>query len=132
MDEQHTLHHATCHCGAVQLSIEAPAKLLVQECNCSMCQRTGFLHIIVPANRFKLLHGQDDLQCYTFNTGIAKHYFCRHCGCKPFYVPRSNPDGFSVNYRCLDHSTVSEVVIEAFDGQNWEQNGPALQHLSNS
>lgn len=125
-------HRASCHCGAVQLEIEAPAELTVQQCNCSMCERTGFLHIIVPAQGFKLLQGQDDLSCYTFNTGVAKHYFCKHCGCKPFYVPRSNPDGFSVNLRCLDRSTISKVEIQAFDGQNWEQHGAELKHLSKS
>lgn len=125
-------HIASCHCGAVVVALEAPAVLDVQECNCSMCERTGFLHVIVPASRFTLKQGQDDLTCYTFNTGIAKHYFCKHCGCKPFYVPRSNPDGFSVNFRCIDQSTVAGVHIEKFDGQNWEQEGANLAHLSQS
>ncbi len=123
-------HTASCHCNAVQIEIDAPAVLEVQECNCSMCTRTGFLHLIVPANQFVLVQGEDDLTCYTFNTGVAKHYFCKHCGCKPFYVPRSNPDGFSVNLRCLDRRNVEAVNITPFDGQNWEQHGAALAHLS--
>lgn len=123
-------HQASCHCGAVMVEIEAPAVLEVQSCNCSMCERTGFLHVIVPASRFWLKQGKDELTCYTFNTGVAKHYFCKHCGCKPFYVPRSNPDGFSVNLRCIDRSTVEDVKLEAFDGQNWEQHGASLAHLS--
>ncbi len=123
-------HLANCHCGKIQIEVEAPADLEIQDCNCSMCTRTGFLHLIVPASRFRLLQGQDDLSCYTFNTGVAKHYFCKHCGCKPFYVPRSNPDGFSVNLRCIDRSTVASVRITPFDGQNWEQHGAELAHLS--
>ena len=123
-------HLANCHCGKIQIEVEAPADLEIQDCNCSMCTRTGFLHLIVPASQFRLLQGQDDLTCYTFNTGVAKHYFCKHCGCKPFYVPRSNPDGFSVNLRCIDRSTVSSVNITPFDGQNWEQHGASLAHLS--
>lgn len=123
-------HLANCHCGKIQIEVEAPADLEIQDCNCSMCTRTGFLHLIVPASQFRLLQGRDDLTCYTFNTGVAKHYFCKHCGCKPFYVPRSNPDGFSVNLRCIDRSTVNSVNITPFDGQNWEQHGGSLAHLS--
>lgn len=124
------IHRGSCHCGAVAIEVEAPDDLLVQECNCSMCQRSGFLHLIVPATRFRLLRGQESLTTYTFNTGTARHLFCRVCGIKPFYVPRSNPDGFSVNVRCLDPSTIRSVKIEPFDGQNWEAGGAALAHLS--
>ena len=51
-------------------------------------------------------------------------------GVKSFYVPRSNPDGWSVNLRCLDPGTLESVVLEDFDGRNWEQHGAALAHLS--
>lgn len=91
---------------------------------------TGFLHLIVPASRFRLLQGEDQLATYTFNTGVAKHRFCRRCGIKSFYVPRSNPDGFSVNLRCLDPDTRPQASIEAFDGQHWERHGEALAELS--
>lgn len=81
---------------------------------------TGFLHLIVPADRFRLLQGGDELTTYTFNTGVARHFFCRHCGVKSFYVPRSHPDGYSVNVRCLDRATISFVRVDEFDGQHWE------------
>ncbi len=123
-------HHGGCHCGAVKFEVRAPARLLVQRCNCSMCARTGFEHLIVAAADFKLLSGQDQLSTYTFNTGVAKHLFCKICGIKSFYVPRSNPDGFSVNLRCLEMGTVEQVTYEDFDGQNWERAGHTLAHLS--
>ena len=91
---------------------------------------TGYQHLIVPAARFRLLRGIDALCEYTFNTGVARHRFCRHCGIKSFYVPRSNPDGVSVNLRCVDRSGFEQVDIEPFDGRNWEQAGAALAHLS--
>jgi len=91
---------------------------------------TGFLHLIVPASRFRLLRGADALEAYSFNTGTARHLFCHRCGIKSFYVPRSNPDGYSVNVRCLDRSTIDGVTVEAFDGQNWEQSAATLRHLS--
>ncbi len=114
-------HKGSCHCGAIVIEVSAPADIEIHECNCSMCERTGFLHLIVARENFQLLQGQQDLTTYTFNTGVAQHYFCKHCGCKPYYIPRSNPDGFSVNFRCLDKSQFTKVVVKPFDGQNWEQ-----------
>lgn len=111
---------------------QAPPSITVQACNCSICAKTGFLHLIVPGDRFRLIQGSGALTTYTFNTGVAKHTFCRHCGVKPFYVPRSNPDGFSVNMRCLDQSTFTAVNVEPFDGQNWEDHADDLKHLSQS
>ncbi len=93
---------------------------------------TDFLHIILPESKFRLLEGDEKLLHYQFNTGIAKHRFCGICGIKSFYTPRSNPDGVSVNYRCVDRKTISEVVIEDFDGSNWEANADSLAGLSNS
>ena len=81
--------------------------------------------------RFRaLLQGAEVLQSYTFNTGAARHLFCRTCGIKSFYVPRSNPDGFSVNARCLDRTTIEDIQVEPFDGRHWEQSADALRHLS--
>lgn len=123
-------HRGSCHCGAVRFEVRAPRDVTVQRCNCSICARTAFLHLIVPGRDFRLLAGADALTTYTFNTGVAKHLFCRVCGVKSFYVPRSNPDGYSVNLRCLEPATLGAVTVEDFDGQNWEQGGAALSHLS--
>ena len=123
-------HDGGCHCGAVTFQARAPRAVTVQECNCSMCAKTGFLHLIVSKDRFRLLTGQDALSEYRFNTGTARHLFCSACGVKSFYVPRSNPDGWSVNLRCLDRSGFDTVTVEAFDGRNWEANAGALAHLS--
>jgi len=114
-------HSGGCHCGRVRFEVLAPAQLEVSDCNCSICAKSGYLHLIVPSSRFRLLSGAEQLTSYQFNTGTAKHLFCAICGVKSFYVPRSNPDGYSVNARCLDAGTVSAVRVSAFDGQNWEQ-----------
>ncbi len=118
-----------CHCGAVRFEVEAPAAVEVEHCNCSICHKSGFLHLIVPLADFHLLQGSDALQTYTFNTGVARHTFCRHCGIKPFYTPRSNPDGMDINLNCLDTLPASVTVVE-FDGRNWEQNAHTLAHKS--
>jgi hypothetical protein len=109
------IHRGGCHCGAVAFEVEAPARLTVSECNCSICRMSGYLHLIVPRTRFRLLRGEASLSTYTFNTGVARHLFCRQCGVKSFYVPRSNPDGYSVNVRCLEPATLASVTIEPFD-----------------
>ena len=123
-------HHGGCHCGTVRFTFRAPARVLAQRCNCSMCAMTGFEHLIVPAGDFTLVSGADSITTYTFNTGVAKHLFCARCGIKSFYVPRSNPDGFSINLRCVDRSTFESIDYEDFDGQNWEAHGAGLAHLS--
>ncbi len=119
-----------CHCGAVRFEAALPERVEAQACNCSMCEKLGFVHIIVPESRFRITAGEDRLTDYTFNTGVAHHLFCTACGVKSFYRPRSNPDGWSVNARCLDDPSALEIVIDPFDGRNWEANAASLAHLS--
>ena len=116
------VHRGSCHCGAVSFEVDAPAHLNVIECNCSICVRSGFLHLLVAKSQFRLLSGTAVLTSYRFNTGVAEHLFCRVCGVKPFYVPRSHPDGYSINVRCLDPVTISAQTRAPFDGKNWESN----------
>ena len=117
-------HTGGCHCARVRFEVLAPASLEVSDCNCSICSKSGYLHLLVPAERFKLVAGADALTTYTFNTGTAKHLFCSTCGIKSFYVPRSHPDGFSVNARCLDEGTVESMTVKPLDGRNWEKSHP--------
>ena len=124
-----TIHGGGCHCGRVRFEVEGPESLAVDECNCSICRRYGYLHLIVPKNRFRLLQGRESLTSYRFNTGVAEHLFCRVCGVKSFYVPRSHPDGVSVNARCIDSKTIAALEITPFDGQNWERNVGGLRPL---
>lgn len=123
-------HEGACHCGAVRFAACLPEEITAQECNCSICAKTGFLHLIVPKDCFVLREGKENLTDYRFNTGVARHLFCKTCGVKPFYVPRSNPDGWSVNLRCLKGAEFRTITIEPFDGQNWEANVDTLAHLA--
>jgi len=109
-----------CHCGKVRFQATAPLEF-IDECNCSICTKKGFLHLIVPRDRFELLAGRDDLTTYRFNTGVAQHTFCRHCGIYSFYVPRSDPNKVSVNVRCLDGVDCRQITPRPFDGRHWEQ-----------
>ena len=119
-----------CHCGAITWRAQLPPDIVVHECNCSICRKSGFLHVIVAKASFQLLTGDGSLTDYRFNTGAARHCFCKICGVKSFYIPRSNPDGVSLNFRCMDADQFQHVEFEHFDGQNWEENAGALAHLS--
>lgn len=117
-----------CHCGAVRFEIDAPPRPLpLLDCNCSLCSMTGYLHLIVEGGAFRLLSGAGSLAEYRFGTRSARHLFCKTCGVKSFYVPRSHPDGYSVNTRCLDDYPALAFKIEAFDGRNWDDARAALE-----
>ena len=109
-----------CHCGAVRFEVLTRDEIEATECTCSICHKAGYLHLIVGKDRFRLVAGVDKLTTYTFNTGTARHRFCSICGIKSFYVPRSHPEGFSVNVRCLDDGQVTVTRIVLFDGRHWE------------
>jgi hypothetical protein len=97
------IHSGGCHCGRVRFEVEAPAMIVAKLCNCSICSMTAYLHLIVPRSHF---------------------------GIKSFYVPRSNPDGISVNVRCLVPDTIESVKIDHFDGRDWEFHAHELTRLS--
>ena len=118
-----------CHCGAVRFEAELPeAPVPALDCNCSVCSMTGFLHIVVPHEEFELVTGRDALTSYRFGTGTAEHLFCRICGVKSFYQPRSHPEAWSLNANCLDQPV--QLAIERFDGRNWEAAADKLSRPS--
>ena len=123
------IYQGSCHCGAIQFEVDAPSEVEVENCNCSICTMTGFLHLIVPKRNFRLISGEDNLTTYAFNTKVAQHKFCKTCGIKSFYSPRSNPDGVDVNLRCLSTQPKTVKVVN-FDGQNWEANAHRVAHKS--
>jgi hypothetical protein len=122
------IYEGGCHCGAVRFQVEVNNHK-VDDCNCSICSKKGFLHLIVTRDKFTLLQGEDVLQTYTFNTAIAQHKFCRICGIHSFYIPRSHPDCIDVNIRCLDGDAISNFEIIPFDGRNWEANISKLRNV---
>jgi hypothetical protein len=130
MTPAHVTHRGGCHCGRVCFEVQAPAVLQVLECNCSICRMSGFQHLIVPADRFQLLSGAESLVEYAFNTGIARHRFCGHCGIKSFYIPRSHPNGIDVNVRCIESATITALTVAPFDDNDRDAATAAIAHLS--
>jgi len=115
-----------CHCKAVRFEAEVPAEVEVLDCNCSICAKTGFRHLIVLHGDLVLLSGEESLSSYRFGTGAANHLFCAVCGVKSFYQPRSHPEAWSVNFNALDDAAGLAVRFTPFDGRNWEQARSAL------
>jgi hypothetical protein len=109
-----------CHCRAIRFEAEVADAVELLDCNCSICAMTGFRHLIVPHADFTLRAGANALASYRFGTGAAEHLFCRTCGVKSFYQPRSHPDAWSVNYNALDDPGALRIRVCAFDGRNWE------------
>jgi hypothetical protein len=109
-----------CHCGRVRYEVVGPIDGRVSECNCSICTKKGYLHWIVPSERFRLLTAWQDLATYTFNTHTARHHFCPRCGVASFYMARSDPEKIDVNLRCVDGVDLTVLRVAHFDGRNWE------------
>ncbi|GAB5541148.1 MAG: GFA family protein [Sandaracinaceae bacterium] len=119
-DEAAHVFEGGCHCGAVRLRVVARA-LEALDCNCSICFKKGFLHLIVPREDFTLLTDEAALAEYRFGTRTARHLFCRRCGVHPFYIPRSHPDRVDVNVRCLEPPALDRFTVVPFDGLRWEE-----------
>ena len=116
-------HRGSCHCGDIEFEVMAPSKLVIWECNCSNCRMRRNVHFVVPKTDLKVLDEAmwDRLAEYRYGTGTARHLFCARCGISPFYVPRSNPDGWGVSFQCIRGGTISSVEVKPFDGLNWEE-----------
>jgi len=115
-------YRGSCHCGAVEFRVRADLEEeRILKCNCSICRRKGFLHLIVPPGRFELVAGDARLRTYQFHTETAVHRFCERCGIHAFYTPRSHPEKVSVNVRCLEGVELDGLEVEPFDGKNWEE-----------
>ena len=110
-----------CHCRAVRFEAQVPREVAVLDCNCSICSMTGFRHLIVPHEHFRLLQGEEALSRYRFGTLAAEHLFCRICGIKSFYQPRSHPDAWSLNLNAVDDIGALSITAVPFDGRNWEE-----------
>jgi hypothetical protein len=115
-------HRGTCHCGAVQFIFLAPSVVDAINCNCSICYKFGYLHYNVAHSDFRLLSGADAITEYRFNTEQAIHRFCKICGVKSFYSPRSHPDCYSINLRCVVDDTIKINQVLDFNGMEWEKN----------
>ena len=91
-----------CHCGAVTFRVTLPNGLAsARRCSCTFCRMRGAVAVTANLDGLTLLTGADKLTRYSFNTGVAQHYFCSVCGIYTHHQRRSNPNEFGVNAACL-------------------------------
>jgi hypothetical protein len=109
-----------CHCGRIRFAVTTNLEKVI-DCNCSMCMKKGFLHLIVEPEQFRLLSEPAAVTLYQFNTKTARHYFCPVCGIHSYYIPRSHPDKIDVNVRCLEGVDLQGLTIQPFNGREWEK-----------
>ena len=111
-----TILKGACHCGAVTFEADTPIEP-AKRCNCSFCRRRGAV-MSPPFTRDKLriLSGEDDLVLYQFNTHVAQHFFCKHCGIYTFHQTRSNPQEWRVNLGCIDGVDAYALASDVADG----------------
>lgn len=115
-----------CHCKRVKFQFLSYTNVDILKCNCSICSMTEYQHLIIKHINFKLIKGKKCLIPYSFNTKKASHLFCKVCGIKSFYQPRSHPDSYSINYKCIkDPPKVRKIIF--FNGKNFKQ---ALKELN--
>ena len=103
MSDARQQHDATCHCGSVRFKVRlTDAFNTVRRCSCSYCRMRGAIAVSVQLSDIEFVVGEDNLTLYQFNSGTAKHYFCKTCGIYTHHQRRSNPGQFGVNVACID------------------------------
>ena len=124
-------HLGSCHCKQIQFEVIGKNNIQVLDCSCSICSILNYKHYVVDKSQFQLLKGKKYLSTYTFNTKVAKHMFCKICGIKSFYIPRSHPDSISINLNCINSKTINKVKLIKFDGKHWNKNINKIKSLRN-
>ena len=89
---------ATCHCGAVELSVRLSYGLATaRRCDCSFCRRRGAMTVSGREADLEVLEGGMPGR-HRFGTGRAAHCFCRVCGCCTHHRRASDPRLFGVKF----------------------------------
>ncbi|MFD1911688.1 GFA family protein [Halodurantibacterium flavum] len=96
-------HNVACHCGAVRFRVRLTDGFnTARRCSCSFCRMRGAIAVSAQLDDIVFVQGAENLTLYQFNTGTAKHYFCRTCGIYTHHQRRSNPSQFGINVACIE------------------------------
>lgn len=117
MSSQH--YEGGCQCGAVAYEVDADLDRTIT-CNCSRCQKLGFVLAFAPRDDFVLKRGEENLTDYQFNKKQIRHLFCKTCGVESFAFGE-RPDGAAVvaiNVNCLEGVDPRALESSHVDGRS--------------
>jgi hypothetical protein len=113
-----THYEGGCQCGAVSYEVDVDLDNTIT-CNCSRCQRMGFVLAFTPQENFWLKSGEGQLTEYLFNKKLIRHLFCRTCGVESFAYGK-RPDvtpTVAINVKCLVGVDPRALNSEHVDGR---------------
>lgn len=127
MNQDRKPHSAACHCGTVRFRVRlADDFKSIRRCTCSYCRMRGAVAVSASLEDIEFVEGVENLTLYQFNTGTAKHYFCKTCGIYTHHQRRSNPSQFGINVACIeDVSPFDFPEIAVMDGIAHPSDGSA-------
>lgn len=105
----------SCHCGHVQFEVDLDLNHM-RVCDCTICRKRGALNYRVDGSQLRILTPLDELALYQWHTYTAKDYFCPICGVLPFRRPRTAPDLWTINVRCLDGVDLDSIPVKRVHG----------------
>ncbi|MBY0305025.1 MAG: GFA family protein [Sphingomonas sp.] len=111
---------ATCHCGAVGITIPAAPDYL-NDCNCSLCvTRGGLWGYFSPADVTISGETHGYIRADLKQAALSTHW-CAHCGSTTHWTALDPAyDRMGVNMRLFDPAAYARVEIRPIDGRSWE------------
>jgi hypothetical protein len=128
----------SCHCGVICFEVHLDISAGTGKCNCSICAKSRLWSVDAKPEKFRLISGEADLADYRGNNPVAHHFFCKHCGVRPFQrIDMPNQSGapyYNINVACLEGVDIEELLgapITFYDGlnDNWESRPAETRHL---
>jgi hypothetical protein len=109
-----------CQCGAVAYEVDVDLENTIT-CNCSRCEKLGFVLAFTSHDDFRLKSGEGNLTEYLFNKKQVRHLFCKTCGVESFAYG-SMPDGSpvaAINVNCLEGVEPRSLNSQHVDGKSY-------------
>lgn len=117
-----------CHCAAVKFEARIHDGLTsALRCTCSLCRMRGAVVVIAQREDIRITAGKTLLAEYRFNTGAARHFFCKICGIYTHHNRRFDPYQVAINVACIEGvSPFDFPEVPVIDGVNHPLDGDGI------